>query len=76
MNRVLSGKPIRKSTPLQIIGQEKGQLIVEYVLLLFTVVVIAGALSKGLVGRRDGSSGVLISKWGQILEMVGNDLGD
>ncbi len=65
-----------KPTPMETIRQEKGQLVVEYVLLLFTVVMIAGMLSKGLVGRRDGSTGVLISKWGQILEMVGQDLGD
>lgn len=65
-----------KPTPIQIVRQEKGQLILEYVLLLFTVVVIATTLSRGLVGRRDGSSGVVINKWGQILEMVGQDLGD
>ena len=62
--------------PINIIAQEKGQLVVEYVLLLFIVVFISGLLSKGLVGRRDGSSGVIINKWGQILETVGQDLGD
>lgn len=65
-----------RPTPIWIISQEKGQLILEYILLLFTVVLIAATLSRGLVGRRDGSSGVVVNKWGQILEMVGQDLGD
>ena len=62
--------------PKQILREEKGQLILEYILLLFIVVTIATILSRGLVGRTEGSTGVVVSKWNQILEMVGEDLGD
>ena len=72
MKSKFSGKP--KS--IEIITQEKGQLVLEYVLLLFIVVSISVLLSSRLVGRRDGSSGVIINKWGQMLETIGQDLGD
>ncbi len=66
----------KKPVAIQIISQEKGQLIIEYVLLLFIVVFIANTLSKGLVGRGEGRSGAITAKWGQILETIGSDLGD
>lgn len=60
-----------------ILRQNKGQLVVEYVLLIFVVVVIATLLTKSLVGRNsDGTGGIIINKWSQMIQMVGSDLGD
>jgi len=66
----------KKITPVGIVRQNSGQLLVEYVLLIFVVVVIASLLTKSLVGRGEGSSGLIINKWSQMIEMVGADLGD
>ncbi len=69
-------KPQANVTPKTILGQNKGQLLVEYILLIVIVVVIATSLTKLLVGRSEGESGVIITKWFQLLEMVGQDIGD
>jgi uncharacterized protein (UPF0333 family) len=60
----------------KLIGQNKGQLIVEYILLIFIVVVIASLLTKSLVGRGTGNSGIVINAWSRMVEMVASDLGD
>lgn len=65
-----------KVTLKSLVGQNKGQLIVEYILLVFVVVVVAVLLSKLLVSRQEGSTGLIITKWVQLLQMVGSDLGD
>jgi len=56
--------------------QNRGQLIVEYILLIVIVTVAAAMISKMMVGRGDGSQGVIIIKWTQLLNMVGEDQGD
>lgn len=66
----------KKVTLVGIARQNSGQLLVEYVLLIFIVVVIASLLTKSLVGRGEGASGLIINKWSQMIEMVGADLGD
>lgn len=63
-------------TVKSVLRQNKGQLIVEYLLLIFIVTVAAVLMSKLLVGRADGDSGVIITKWAQLLEMIGADIGD
>ncbi len=65
-----------KSTAKAILGQNKGQIIIEYILLVVVVVIAAVLLSKMLVGRQDGNQGIIIIKWSQLLEMVGSDVGD
>ena len=69
-------KPSQKVTLKTVLGQNKGQLVVEYVLLLAIAVMIAATLQSALVGRSEGNTGIIINKWGQLLELVGNDLGD
>lgn len=69
-------KSFQKVTPASIARQNRGQLLVEYVLLIFVVVVIASLLTKSLVGRGEGATGLIIDKWSQMIEMVGADLGD
>ena len=55
--------------------QNKGQLLLEYVLLIFIVVSAATVLTRTLVGRGD-NPGIIINKWSQLNQMVGEDIGD
>lgn len=72
----MNSKTHPKTTPISILRQNKGQLIVEYILLIFVVVASATLLTKTLVGRGEGSSGIVITKWVQLVQMVGQDIGD
>lgn len=74
-NQVIFQSP-KNLTPNKILRQNKGQLIVEYILLIFIVVSISAILTKSLVGRGQENSGIIITKWGQLLNMIGNDRGD
>lgn len=53
---------------------QRGQVLVEYILLLVIAVVCATLLIKGLVGRSEGSEGVIIKQWNRILVAMGHDL--
>ena len=65
-----------KITPKSLIRQNRGQIIVEYILLIIISVSIATLLTSLLVGRSEGSSGVIINKWGELLQMIAEDVGD
>ena len=58
------------------IGQTKGQIILEYILLLFIVVTAVTFITKSLVGRSEGQMGVLIQSWSEMIQIVGQDRGD
>lgn len=62
-------------TAKSLLRQNKGQLIVEYILLMVIVVSVCALLTRTLVGRGD-ESGVIIQKWSQLNSMVGQDIGD
>ena len=51
---------------------EKGQLIIEYVLLLLVSVVIATLLLQLI--KIDGDKGPAINLWIEILKFIGNDI--
>ena len=55
---------------------QKGQIVVEYVLLLIIAVGIAALLTKQLVSRDSSNPGILTSKWSAILITIGADLPD
>ena len=55
---------------------QKGQIVVEYVLLLVIAVGLAALLMSQLVDRDPDSPGVLVARWHQILQAVGNDIPD
>ena len=76
MGECLSLQPYKKVTAKSILGQNRGQLVVEYVLLIFMVVVLCALMTRLLVSRNPEDQGVIITKWSQLLEMVGQDLGD
>ena len=69
-------QPYKNFNASKLLRQKKGQLIVEYVLLIFIVVSIATLMTRMLVGRGEGDNGIIITKWSQMLNMVGQDLGD
>lgn len=54
----------------------KGQIVVEYILLLVIAVGLAALLSKQLVSRDSDNAGIIVSKWNEILTVIGDDLPD
>lgn len=57
-------------------NNQKGQIIVEYVLLLVIVVAIAATIVKVVASRDEGNPGFLIEAWDQMLKSIGSDLSD
>ncbi len=53
---------------------QKGQIVVEYVLLLTISVTIAVIIITGLVKRDPDNPGSLIRKWVEIQQAIGKDL--
>lgn len=59
-------------------ANKRGQVIVEYLLIMVIVVASAAFLTKALVGRSDSGSGqgLVIKSWNRIITGIGNDLAD
>lgn len=56
---------------------KRGQVIVEYLLIMVLMVAIAATLTKKLVGRGDDDNqGVIVKSWGRMIKAIGNDLPD
>lgn len=57
---------------------KRGQVIVEYLLIMVLMVAIAATLTKKLVGRGDddSSQGVIVKSWSRMIKVIGNDLPD
>ena len=53
----------------------RGQILVEYLLLLVISVACATLLTKKLISRGD-TPGIIINQWDRILKVIGNDLPD
>jgi len=58
------------------ITNRRGQVIVEYVLLMVIAVAVAALLTRELVSRDQESPGVLVQKWNDILKTIGEDIPD
>ena len=55
----------------------RGQILVEYLLLMIIAVSCATLLTKTLVGRGDDAGrGIVIKAWDKIINAIGNDLPD
>jgi len=55
----------------------RGQVIVEYLLIMVLMVAIAATLTKKLVGRGDvDGQGVIVKGWSRMIKAIGNDLPD
>lgn len=55
---------------------QRGQVVVEYVLLLIIAVSLAALLVSRLVSRNPENPGILVLKWYSILKVVGDDVPD
>lgn len=58
---------------MRIKGQ-KGQVIVEYILLMIIVVGIAAVIVRGVVHRDKSDPGFLIKAWSELVQTIGEDL--
>lgn len=54
----------------------RGQVVVEYVLLLVIAVGVAALITKELVKRDPDNPGILVQKWDEIIKEIGKDLPD
>lgn len=61
---------------LFLIASSKGQIVVEYVLLLTFAVVLAFWLTTKIVSRNKDEPGFLIKKWVAVLTFIGQDSTD
>jgi len=55
---------------------KKGQIVVEYVLLLVIAVSLSAFLVSQLVSRNPDEPGILVAKWHAIMKVIGDDLPD
>ncbi|HAG92087.1 MAG TPA: hypothetical protein DCL41_09455 [Bdellovibrionales bacterium] len=55
---------------------QKGQVVIEYVLLLMIGVGIAALFTSLMVSRSPETPGFLIVKWTQIIQTIGQDYPD
>ncbi len=55
---------------------ERGQVVVEYTLLLVVGVMVAFIITTALVSRDENSPGLLINKWLKIIRVIGADAAD
>lgn len=65
-------KPVLRDS----LKNRKGQVVVEYVLILFVAVSCAAFLTEALIDRDPTEPGKIISAWNKILSVIGNDLPD
>ena len=69
-------QPLEELNPKPIIRQNGGQILLEYILLLTVAVGAATLITTRLVGRSADNPGVVIQKWSELVQMVGEDIGD
>ena len=75
IKRLYSERSMRSKTRRAENG-EKGQIIVEYVLLLIVATTVASLIINTMVSRAEESPGFLVRKWDQILRFIGSDTPD
>lgn len=54
----------------------RGQIVVEYVLLLTFAVTLGALIMSELASRNTDSPGIIVAKWHQILNVIGSDVPD
>lgn len=52
---------------------QKGQVIIEYVLLLVVIVGLGAVILRSMVSRDEESPGFLIQKWKSVSDQIAND---
>lgn len=77
IKRKIERKPIRcphfMYTKLSQRKRQKGQILLEYILLITIVILIARALMEGLVLRSPANQGVVIKSWIEVSEIIAAD---
>ncbi|MBK8204310.1 MAG: class III signal peptide-containing protein [Bdellovibrionales bacterium] len=58
------------------VQNSRGQILVEYILLMVIVVSVALLITSFMVSRNADRPGFLISKWYQIIQVIGADPAD
>lgn len=66
----ISGQNVKR------LRRDRGQILIEYVLLLILVVTLATLITKLVVSRAPGEEGFIIKSWQRMLEAIGNDIMD
>lgn len=61
---------------MRLLGNQKGQVVIEYVLLLIVGVSLAALITTLMVSRNPSSPGFLIVKWTEIIKVIGDDYPD
>jgi uncharacterized protein (UPF0333 family) len=59
-----------------ILASERGQIVVEYVLLVVIGITVAAIYTSTLVSRDPDSPGFLVAKWFQMVKAIGADTAD
>lgn len=54
----------------------KGQIVVEYVLLMVVAVGLSALLVSQLISRNTDEPGILVAKWHAIMKVIGDDVPD
>ena len=58
-------------------NQQKGQVLIEYILLISIVIIIARVLMEGLVFRGQGDDeGIVIKSWKEVSKTIAEDSAD
>jgi uncharacterized protein (UPF0333 family) len=57
-------------------SSSSGQIVIEYALLLVIAISLAAIFTKFMIGRTEGSEGVIIKVWTELSDQIGNDLPD
>lgn len=58
------------------VKNKKGQVIVEYLLLMVIAIGLATFMTKKLIYRNVNEPGIIIGAWNKILISIGNDIPD
>ncbi|MCB0385457.1 MAG: hypothetical protein KDD43_08695 [Bdellovibrionales bacterium] len=66
-----------QAKPTRLPGQNnRGQILVEYVLLMVVAISVALLITSVMVSRNADQPGFLIAKWYEIIREIGNDPAD
>ena len=60
----------------RIYKNKKGQVLIEYLLLMVIAIGCVTLLTKALVNREDSSPGMIIKAWDGIIKIIGEDIPD
>lgn len=58
------------------IRSNRGQLVIEYILLLVVAASVAAILARAFSSRNEDSPGMVVKKWREIQKEIGEDVPD